>query len=151
MRRLFCLFLLLAIPDLLLAQSSKDAWSSVMALQVGQKVQVLDIGAKKHNGTVAAVSDDAISLRFSSGDQSVRRQDVRYVKLMENKHRLRNTLIGTGIGGGAGAAILAAAWESNGFVKGKGTGAAVGLALGAIVGAAVGVSLPSHGTIYATP
>jgi hypothetical protein len=143
------------LPFLLLLTTSclaqgKGAWPSVQNLKLGQKVQVTDTAAKKHTGTVTAVTDEAIVLHLPFGDQSVPKQDVHTVKLLENNHRLRNTVIGAVIGAGAGAAILAAAWESNGFIKGKGTGAAVGLGLGGIVGAVVGVSIPTHQTIYAT-
>jgi hypothetical protein len=46
---------------------------------------------------------------------------------MENKHRLRNTLV-AGVGAGVGAGI--------------------GAVLGGLGGAVVGILLPSHSTIY---
>src|ERR1700683_3437088 len=122
-------------------------WGNLNTLQVGQKIQVVQT-SRKDSGTFLSVSDKEISLQAKSGAQTIQRQDVRSVKLMVNKHRLRNTLIGVAVGAGAGAGISAAAWEPRGFVGGRGTGAAVGAVIGAAGGAVVGGLWPSHQTIY---
>ena len=145
MRIFWILACLLAMPSVASAQ-----WENLNTLQAGQKIQVLQT-SKKDSGTFLSVSDKEISLQGKSGTQSIHRQDVRSVKLMENKHRLRNTLIGAAVGAGAGAGISAAAWEPRGFAGGRGTGAAVGAVIGVAGGAVVGALWPSHETIYRAP
>jgi hypothetical protein len=145
MRIFWILACLLAMPSVVSAQ-----WENLNTLQAGQKIQVVQT-SKKDSGTFLSVSDKEISLQGKSGTQSIHRQDVRSVKLMENKHRLRNTLIGTAVGAGAGAGISAAAWEPRGFAGGRGTGAAVGAVIGAVGGTIVGALWPSHETIYKAP
>jgi len=145
MRKFWILACLLGMPCVVSAQ-----WENLNTLQVGQKIQVLE-NSKKESGTFLSVSDKDISLQGKSGAQKIQRQDVRSVKLMENKHRLRNTLIGAAVGAGAGAGISAAAWEPHGYAGGRGTGAAVGAAIGAVGGAVVGALWPSHETIYKAP
>jgi hypothetical protein len=145
MRKFWILACLLGMPCVVSAQ-----WENLNTLQVGQKIQVLE-NSKKESGTFLSVSDKDISLQGKSGAQKIQRQDVRSVKLMENKHRLRNTLIGAAVGAGAGAGISAAAWEPHGYVGGRGTGAAVGAVIGAVGGAVVGALWPSHETIYKAP
>ncbi|HWO28598.1 MAG TPA: hypothetical protein VNO32_07345 [Candidatus Acidoferrum sp.] len=142
----FCILAcLLAVPSVVSAQ-----WENLNTLQAGQKIQVLET-SKKDSGTFLSVSDKEISLQGESGPRTIQRQEVRSVKLMVNKHRLRNTLIGAAVGAGAGAGISAAAWEPRGFAGGRGTGAAVGAVIGAAGGAVVGALWPSHETIYKAP
>jgi len=145
MRIIWILACLLAMPSVVSAQ-----WENLNTLQAGQKIQVVQT-SKKDSGTFLSLSDKEISLQGKSGTQSIHRQDVRSVKLMENKHRLRNTLIGAAVGAGAGAGISAAAWEPRGFAGGRGTGAAVGAVIGAVGGTIVGALWPSHETIYKAP
>lgn len=145
---LFLLCVLGLLPCVSLAQTNHASWELINGLQPGQKIQLVDTASKKHSGIFLRVSDTAISFTDSRGEQSIQKQDVRSVKLTQNKHRLRNTLIGAGIGAGAGAGITAATWENHGFLGGKGVGAAVGAVIGGVAGATVGVLLPSHSTIY---
>jgi len=73
---------------------------------------------------------------------------------MENKHRLRNTIIVAGVGAGVGAGIGAAlhkSCSSQSFcvdIGGAALPAGVGAVIGGVGGAVVGVLLPSHTTIY---
>ena len=145
MRKLWILACVLGMPCVVSAQ-----WENLNTLQAGQKIQVVE-SSKKDSGTFLSVSDKEISLQGKSGPQTVQKQDVRSVKLMENKHRLRNALIGAAVGAGAGAGISAAAWEPHGYVGGRGTGAAVGAVIGAAGGAVVGALWPGHETIYRAP
>ncbi len=148
MRNMLSLIWALAISCASVAQTSQSSWSNLSGLQVGQKIQVVEMTSKKHSGNFVSVSDSAISLKNAAGEEAVQKQDVRSVKLMKGKHRLRNSMIGAGVGAGAGAGIGAGAWESNGYVGGKGDGAAIGAVLGGLSGAIVGALLPSHETIY---
>ena len=151
MRKLLFLICVLGMPCASWAQSNSASWENLNTLQAGEKIQVLEMNSKNISGTFVNVSDVAISLQDKTSQEMVQRQDVRSVKLMENKHRLRNTLIGAAVGAGAGAGISAAAWEPRGFVGGRGTGAAVGAVIGAVGGAIVGALWPSHETIYKAP
>jgi hypothetical protein len=145
MRKFWILACFLGMPCVVSAQ-----WGNLNTLQAGQKIQVVQT-SRKDSGTFLSVSDKEISLQGKSGPQTIQRQDVRSVKLMANKHRLRNSLIGAGVGAGAGAGISAAAWEPRGFAGGRGTGAAVGAVIGAVGGAIIGAAWPGHETIYRAP
>jgi hypothetical protein len=145
MRNLWILACLLGMPCVVSAQ-----WANLNTLQAGQKIQVVE-NSKKDSGTFLSVSDKDISLQGKSGPQTIQRQSVRSVKLMDNRHRLRNALIGAAVGAGSGAGITAAAWEPHGFVGGRGTGAGVGAVIGAAGGAVVGALRPGHETIYRAP
>ncbi len=129
----------------------KTAWSSLTGLNAGQKIQIVDTQSKKHSGIFVSASDTAISFSETTGDHSIEKQNLRSVTLMENKHRLRNTLILTGIGAGVGAGIGAAATGHGGSIilsVSHAKGAGVGAVLGAVGGVTVGLLLPSHHTIY---
>ena len=106
MRKLWILACVLALPCVASAQ-----WEDLNRLQAGQKIQVVEVNSKKDSGTFLSVSDKTISLQAKSGQQIIQRQDVGSVKLMENKHRLRNTAIGGVLGAGVGAGIGAAAYR----------------------------------------
>jgi len=146
MRKMLFLTCLLGLTCVSSAQNNQ-AWANLETLKPGQKIQIVEINAKEHSGTFVSLSETAISFDDAAGAQTVPRQDVRKIKINQNK-RLRNTLIGAGIGAGAGAGITAAAWEPHGFLGGRGVGAAVGAIIGGLSGAVVGAVLPSHGTIY---
>jgi hypothetical protein len=149
-RKILFLICLLAIPCASLTQT-KTSWANLTVLRAGQKIQVVDIHSKKHSGTFANVSDTAISYMGTAGQQTVQKQDVHSVKLMENKHRLRNTLILGAVGAGVGAGIgVAVSSCSSSFCIGPSRGKSVGIGVAGVgaVGAIVGALLPSHDTIY---
>ena len=158
MRKLLLLICVLGLPCVSWAQTGRASWTNLSALQAGQKIQIVDMNSKKHSGTFVNVSDTAISYQEAAGEQTIQKQDVRSVKLMENKHRLRNTLIGAAVGAGAGAGIGAATYHpkscpANAFlclngIGGRGLPTAVGAAVGFVGGVVVGALLPSHKMIY---
>jgi len=127
------------------AQNNAASWQNLNALRLGEKIQVLEENSTKVSGTFLDLSDGTISVQQESGSQAIQRQDVVSVKLMKNKHRLRNTFIGAGIGAGVGAAI-GASWN-NGFVA-RGVVAAVMAGVILVPGAVVGALVPDHTTIY---
>jgi hypothetical protein len=137
-----------ATPVVTFAQSAQSSWSNLSTLQAGQKIQVTGADSKTHSGIFVSATDSGLSLQEAGGEQTMQRPDVRSVKLMENRHRLRNALIGAAVGAGAGAGITAGTWENHGFLGDKGTGAAVGAVIGAAAGAVVGAIWPSHKTIF---
>ena len=142
------LICVLIMPCAVFAQTDQASWENLSAISAGHKIQVLEPNFKKISGTFMNFSNASVSLQAPSGAQTILRQDVRRVTLMENHHRLRNALIGAGVGAGAGAGITAGTWENHGFLGDKGTGAAVGAVIGAVGGAVVGALWPSHKTIY---
>jgi hypothetical protein len=108
MRKFWILVCVLGMPCVASAQ-----WENLNTLQAGQRIQVVEVNSKKDSGTFLGISDKTISLQGKSGEQTIQRQDVRSVKFMENKHRLRNTLIGATVGAGAGAGISVGMFFSN--------------------------------------
>jgi len=154
MRKIFLLVFVLGVSCAAFAQTDRASWANLNGLRPGQKIQVVGVTSKKHSGSFLSVSDTAISYREATGEQSIPKQDVVSVKLMENKHRLRNTLIVAGVGAGVGAGIGAALHKgcsSQSFcldIGGAALPAAVGAVVGGLGGAVTGVLLPSHSTIY---
>jgi hypothetical protein len=127
------------------AQNNAASWQNLNALRVGEKIQVLERNSTKVSGTFLDLSDGTISVQQEAGSQAIQRQDVLSVKLMKNKHRLRNAFIGAGIGAGLGAALGGA--TNNGFVSRGVFAAGVGAAF-SVPGAVVGALVPDHTTIY---
>jgi hypothetical protein len=116
--------------------ANQASWANLSALQAGQKIQIVEMNSNKHSGTFVGFSDTAMSYQESAGEQTIRKQNVRSVKLMKNKHRLRNTLVLGGAGAGVGAGIGAATYppcSSPSFCLDIG-----GRALPTAIGAAVG-------------
>jgi hypothetical protein len=152
MRKFWILACVLGMPCVVSAQ-----WENLNTLQAGQKIQVVQT-SKKDSGTFLSVSDREISLQGKSGAQKIPRQDVRSVKLMANKHRLRNAAIGGAVGAGVGAGIGAAAYRSCTPAQsfcidpiGRGGEAGIFAIVGFAGGALVGALWPSHETIYRAP
>jgi hypothetical protein len=155
MRQVWFLICIVAAPCAWSAQTDQASWVNLSALHAGQKIQVVEMNSKKHSGTFVNVSDTAISYQKTASAQTIQKQDVRSVKLMENKFRLRNTLIGGGVGVGAGALIGAATvhpCSTSEFLCiqpiGRGAVAGIGAVVGFAGSAVVGALLPSHKMIY---
>ena len=154
MRKIYLLLFVLGLSSAAIAQTDRASWANLSGLQPGQRIQVVGITSKKHSGNFVSLSDTAISYRETNGEQSIPKQDVVSVKLLEHKHRLRNTLIVAGVGAGVGAGIGAAlhkSCSSQSFcldIGGAALPAGVGAVVGGLGGAVVGVLLPSHTTIY---
>jgi hypothetical protein len=154
MRKISVLLFVLGLSCAAFAQTDRASWANLSGLQPGQRIQVVGITSKKHSGNFVSLSDTAISYRETNGEQSIPKQDVVSVKLLEHKHRLRNTLIVAGVGAGVGAGIGAAlhkSCSSQSFcldIGGAALPAGVGAVVGGLGGAVVGVLLPSHTTIY---
>ncbi len=159
MRSIVIAICVLGIPCVSLAQADKSSWTNLSLLQPGQKIQVVEMNSKKDSGTFSTFNDATITLQNKSGEQTIQKQDVRIVRLMKNKHRLRNTFIGAGVGAGVTAGIAAAAWHPcvgnpNLFAEGcifsltRGQQSAIFGVVGLVGGAAVGVLWPTHEIIY---
>ena len=160
MRSMMMAVFVLILPYLSSAQAAASSWANLSALRAGQKIEVVQMNSKKVSGTFLDVSDTGITLEEKAGEKTIERPDVRRVRLMKNKHRLRNALIGAGIGAGAGAGTGAASYHqkcgpdsSGGVICGqpffsKGFDAAFGAAVGFVGGAAVGALWPTSQVIY---
>ncbi len=154
MQKILLLLFVLGLSCAASAQTDRASWANLSGLQPGQRIQVVGTTSKKHSGNFVSISDTAISYRETNGEQSIPKQDVISVKLMEHKHRLRNTLILAGVGAGVGAGIGAAlhkSCSSQSFcldIGGAALPAGVGAVLGGVGGSVVGILLPSHSTIY---
>jgi len=155
MRNLMLFLCVLALPCVSSAQSNQSSWENLNTLRPGQKIEVVETNLKKDTGRFAAVSDDAIRINESTGEQSIPRASVMRVTLRHNKHRLRNALIGGGVGAGAGAVLAAVADTPCPPMQSfcinpisRGGAAGIGAAAGFIPGAVVGAVIPSHPTIY---
>jgi hypothetical protein len=151
MRSVLSLSCVLGICCASFAQTGQSSWANLNGLKAAQKIQIVEMNGKQDSGSFLTVSDSAITFKDLAGEKSVQKADVRSLKLMKNKHRLRNTLIGLGVGAGAGAGIGAAIGPSNGFIIGKGYSAAIVGVFGAVCGTAVGALWPSHETVYRAP
>ena len=153
MHKFLLLISILGIPCALWAQTNQASWAKLGALRTGQSVQVVEMNSKEHSGTFVNV-DTAISYQDIAGERTIQNENVRSVKLMENRHRLRNTLILAGVGAGVGAGIGAATYHpcsSQSFCiqpGGRGLPVGIGAVIGLVGGAAVGALLPTHNTIY---
>jgi hypothetical protein len=143
------------------AQADQTSWMNLSALRPGERIQVIEMNSKKHPGTFVSFSETAIAFQDNAGGQTIPKQDVRRVKLMENKHHLRNALIGGAVGGGVGAGIGAGVFHGCtpnppssqfpnclGASVSRGEGAAILAPVGFLAGGLVGAFLPSHHTIY---
>ena len=144
MRSVLIALYVFAFSTALVAQPT---WTDLNKLKPGQKIQLVEKNAKKHSGAFLALSETAITFTEGTSERSIQKLDVRSVKV-QNKRRLRNTLIGAGLGAGTGAALGAATTPSDAFLFGKGYAAAFVGTAGAAVGATVGVLLPTHNTVY---
>ncbi|HEY4837984.1 MAG TPA: hypothetical protein VIH72_05225 [Candidatus Acidoferrales bacterium] len=152
MRKFALLFCILAMPPVSFAQSKQASWANLSALHPDQKIRVVETSEKKHTGTFVSVSDTTITFHDNLGNQTIEKLNVMSVKLLENTHRVRNTLLGAAAGAGAGAGIGAAATgrPTNNILLAvsKPKGAAVGAVIGVAAGAAIGALWPVHTTIY---
>jgi len=158
LRKLGIFLCVLGMPFVAHAQGNKTSWENLRGLAPGHKIQVTGMNSKKVSGTFVSVSDTAISLQDPAGEQTIQKTDVRVVKLMENKHRLRNAAIGAAVGAGVGAGIGAGVYTSckpnETFCIdpiGKGGAAGIFAAVGGATGAIVGALWPSHQTLYRAP
>jgi hypothetical protein len=153
-RKILLLICVFEISCVSWAQSDQASWTNLSTLYPGQRIQIVEMNSQKHSGGFVSFSETAISIQDTAGGQTIPRQDVRRVKLMENKHHLRNAIIGGAVGAGVGAGIGAATYQPCSAPSfclpsiGRAGKAGIGLAIGLPVGAVVGFFFPSHHTIY---
>lgn len=145
MRKIWFLVCVLAATYTSWAQTGPTSWQNLNSLHEGERIQVLEKNSRKVSGTFLNVSEAAISVQDQTGSQALQRQDIVRVRLMKNKHRLRNAFIGAGVGAGVGA-VTGAGWNTGIFSRQRVAGV---LAVAFLVpGAVVGALVPDHSTIY---
>jgi hypothetical protein len=161
MRKILFLMCVLGVSCVSWAQGDQTSWMNLSALRPGERIQIIEMNSKKNSGTFVSFSETAIAYQDNAGGQTIPKQDVRRVKLMENKHHLRNALIvgavGAGVGAGTGAGVFHGCTPNppssqfpnclGGSVS-RGEGAAILAPVGFLVGGLVGAFLPSHHTVY---
>src|SRR5258708_23399003 len=108
MRKLLFAICICAVVCTLHAQRNPAHWENLNALHAGDKIQVREVNSTKVTGAFSLFSDASISLMAGGTSQVIQKQDVQSVKLIKNRHRLRNSLILAGVGAGVGAGIGAA-------------------------------------------
>jgi len=139
----------LALPAVFWGQQHGQ-WSDLNRLKAGRGVEVVESNMKGHGGELVAVTDEALTIRESGSEVSIKRENVARVSTSSGPKRGEHALIGLVVGGAVGAAVGAASGSSTGFLGGssRGISALVGIAIGAPSGAAVGAVIPAHTTIY---
>jgi hypothetical protein len=144
--RIFSVAFLMAGWPLVAAPSTTQQadWGNLMNLAPREEIKVVVDGANSRRGTFQSVTDDAITVHFATGDQTLARQSVRQVMAKRGGNRGKHALIGMAVGAGAGFGLGAAAdrLQSHQSLE--------ALPMGAAVGAGIGALLPSGGwkTIY---
>jgi len=126
------------------------SWDNLKTLRPGQEIRVVLNDAKSYQGGLQSLSDDGITFRQATGDQTLARQDILRVSSKAQKHRGRNALLGAAVGAGAGLGIGAAA-DHRSCTGGSfgpcfpNLGKEVLTPLGALAGAVVGAVMPAGG------
>lgn len=140
------IFFAVFFPLLAAGQASQDSWDSLKQLQVGQKIEVVDMSLRSVKGSFTGVSDAAISIHTGGTEVSLERAKVLRVSARGGK-RGRNALIGLAIGAAAGAAIGAAQGRKT-LSLSKGQEVALDILICGGIGAGVGAAFPGSRTIY---
>ena len=136
---------LVTVSALAASDSKPDAsqWDNLKQLAPGDGIRIVLNDMKSYAGQFQSVSDDAIVVRLTSGDQTLPRENVLRVSTKGQSHRLRNAALGAVIGVGAGFAT--AAGTSRNDSEAQAIGYVVVPPLLGCVGAGVGAFLPTGG------
>ncbi len=129
-----------------------DPWGTLGQLKVGDSIQVVQTTLQSQTGIFQSLSDAAVFFRVGREEQSVSRENLLRLTVIDRSRRKRNVVLGLAIGAaagmaGGGALATAAGW----FDEGTGTRPAVTIvgfgAGGAVAGYAWGASSGTR-TIY---
>jgi hypothetical protein len=146
LRKIYCLAAAFALTTVsAAAQTAAATWNSVQALPASTEVRIA-AGARTVRGKVDRISDDALTVTSSKGQEMFTQQEVSRVWVKKPGHRKRNTLMGLGVGAGIGLGIGLAAKSCTGLgcidADVIEIGAPVTLA---VVGTAIGAVIPTGG------
>ena len=126
------------------AQEARESWDNLKRLQVGQKIEVVNMDLKSVKGTFVSYAEDGISVQTGSGSLTTERSNVLRISLREHSKRARNALIGAAVGVAAGVGLMEREAGYAGAVAGT-------VVFVAAVGAGVGAAFPGSRTIYRAP
>ena len=126
------------------AEDANTTWDSLKQLAVGQKIQIVEMSLKDHQGTFVAFTGDTIEMDVQGKRTGYQRDSILRVSSRGPSKRGRHALYGTAIGAGAGAIIGYLAGASYHEEGEEGVFMLVFTPIGAGVGALTGASLPAH-------
>ena len=87
------LLLSLITPGALAAtERDEQSWKNVRHLQVGQKVQVVQMNLKSLKGTFLGASEEAISFRVKQNEVTVPRADVLRISSLEQSRAISSII-----------------------------------------------------------
>src|SRR5437870_5681904 len=89
--------LLLAVTHLFAAE-----WDAVQRIPAGRTVEVTSLDGARATGTFVSATQDAVTVRQTSGDRSITRAEIRKLRVKDSSHRIRNGLIWTAVGAAVG-------------------------------------------------
>ena len=120
------------------AQATPTAWDVLSAIEPGHTIRV-ETSTRKHTGSFAGATGEAIRLDSDTGQISFTRTEVVRVYSKSRSNRMRNTLIGAGIGTAIGVTAYGTIGQLFRNEGGENTGAllAAPIAIGTIVGAVI--------------
>lgn len=131
------------------AEQGSGSWQDVKRLQIGRRVEVVDMRLRSVRGTLADVSDEAVSIQAGGDRLTIEREQVLRVTDRERSRRLRNTMLGLAIGAGAGLAIGAAA-DASFTEDDENIAKMLFTPIGAGIGAGLGAAFTGFHTVYRT-
>lgn len=108
--------LLIASPTLVvraqgLSQTTKGAWSDVMAVAHGRELSVQLFDGTNAKGKLTNVSETKLTLTRKRKNTEIDRADVLRVYRIGGRQMRKRALIGLGVGAGAGALIGGVAYK----------------------------------------
>jgi len=136
-----------------------SSWDSLKSLTPGQEIRVITNSLESYQGEFESLTDDGITLRQATGEQSLAREGILRVSQNTGRnHQGRNLLIGTAVGAGAGLAIGTAVnnhiWNSANCTEGPAFGCSgppnphwsiILTPAGGLAGAIIGGRVPTGG------
>lgn len=119
------------------------SWDNLNRLAPGDNLRVVLNDAKSYGAKFRRVTDEALTVRLVTGEETFPREATLRVSAKGRSHRLRNALIGAGLG----AVALGTGDPNREVVQAGGAGTAIAPAFFTPVGAAVGAAMPTAGAV----
>jgi hypothetical protein len=135
-------FVSLIVLTLGIAAAQPPEWDNVKRIAKDTEIRVSMSDGKSYRGQLQSATGDSLMIIAASSQETLARPQIKKVSTKKKGHRLRNTLIGTGVGVVAGAAIGAASSQDEGFLA---IATEVLTPVGAVLGAAIGAAIPTGG------
>ena len=102
----FCLLTLYA-PLMEAQEVRRGSWNQVAALTTGQRIEIHPFDGKRVRGRFRASDAESVSIDANKDIFTVKRADVRLLKVRRASGRVRNAGLGAAIGGGIGGGVTA--------------------------------------------